>query len=109
MLPLGEALAQQITLTSPTVGPLIIASAAEFSTDVTDSVWNMDELRDIPFENGVLQPSVTNGIWSAATSHAGASAGVYLLNGGIPNPPNKFHPTGVSDMTPYGGLNPIDT
>ncbi len=108
VLSLGEALAQQITLTSPTTGPLIIASAAEFSTDVAGSIWNMDELRDIPFENGVLQPTATNGIWSADAERAGASAGVYLLNGGIPNPPHMFHPTEVSGMTPYGGLNPID-
>ncbi len=105
----GEALAQRITLIAPTQGPLTIASAEEFSTDVARSIWNMDELRDIPFENGVLQPSVTNGIWSAATEQAGAGAGVYLLNGGIPNPPHSFHPTEVSGMTPYGGLNPIDT
>ncbi len=101
--------AQQITLTSPSGSPLIIESAEEFSMDVAGSIWDMDTLRDIPFENGVLQPTVSGGIWSAASSQASSSAGVYLLNGGIPNPPHSFHPTEVSEMTPYGGLNPIDT
>jgi hypothetical protein len=99
---------ETIKLTSLTNAPLVIADAAEFSRVEAGSIWDMDKLRDIPFENGILQPTVSDGIWSAASAQAGASAGIYLLNGGIPNPPHKFHPTWVSDMTPYGGLNPIE-
>jgi len=97
-----------ITLTSYTNGVTVLADAAEYSRDEAGTVWDMNELRDIPFENGVLQPSVAGGIWSASSSESGASAGIYLLNGGIPNPPHKFHPTLISGVTPYGGIHPIE-
>ncbi len=99
--------AQTITLTGPS-SPVSVRDGDDFAEQNIGNQWNMDRLRDIPFEMGFNQPTATAGIWSATCAQAGAPA-LFLLNSGFPNPAynNVTMMYSLSDSTPFGPLNPI--
>lgn len=100
-----EALAQSITLTSPTTAKSY-SDTPEFATTVVGNSWDMNELRDIAFDVHFSQPSVSSGIW---TGTALESSFYFLpLFGGYSTTSYETYPSYYDNGTPYGPLNPVD-
>ena len=100
---------QAITLSSPT-STVTYAEGDDFATTVVGNPWDMNELRDIPYDINYEEPSVSDGIWSAV-SHPYTGGGVgyyYLLFRGYGTPTYTDYLSYYDDGMPYGPLNPID-
>jgi hypothetical protein len=69
--------------------------------------WNMDRLRDIAYDMGCGNPSVSQGIWSA-TRRNSDPAYFFPLSPGFILPTYGFYPSYYTEGTPYGPLNPIN-
>ena len=95
-----------ITIISPTA-PIDFPEGAEFATTLVGNPWDMNELRDIPFEYRFKQPSVNNGIWTA-NSFESSSPFFYLLYRGYSTPDYTSYFSYYDRGMPYGPLNPID-
>jgi|GEM_PF-1689469 len=101
--------AQTITLSSPT-STVTYAEGDDFATTVVRNPWDMNELRDIPYDINYEQPSINDGIWSAV-SHPYTGGGVgyfYLLFRGYVTPTYNDYLSYYDAGMPYGPLNPVD-
>ncbi len=103
--------AQSITLTSP-ASAMNYAEGDDYATTVVGNPWDMNELRDIPYDINYQQPTVSAGVWSAV-SHPYTGGGVgyfYLLFRGYADTyPWRYDYYSYYDAgMPYGPLNPID-
>ncbi len=100
-----------IVLCSPTTA-VAYAEGDDFATTVVGNPWDMNELRDIPYEYNYEEPSVSDGIWSAVSHpYTGQGVGYYvpLFRGYADKYPWRWDYYAVYDAgMPYGPLNPVD-
>ena len=106
---LGSAETISITLTSPS-NSMEFAEGDDFATTVAGNPWDMNELRDIPYDINYEEPSVNDGIWTGV-SHPYTGGGVgyyYLLFRGYGTPTYTDYLSYYDAGMPYGPLNPVD-
>ncbi len=105
MFSTSYALSQTITLTAP-LTRVEFEDGDEFSCNVPGVPWDMDQIRDIPFDYNFQQPTVSDGIWRATNSAVGAA--FYPLFRGYSQTTYTNYPSYYTGGMPYGPLNPID-
>jgi hypothetical protein len=97
---------QTIVLTAPCTN-LTVAAGDEYATTYVGNPWNMDQLRDIPFELGFAEPTVANNEWSSTFLSEGAA--FYPLWRGFSTATTTSYPCHYDGAMPMGTLYPIDT
>ena len=100
------AWSQTITLTAPSSN-VEYRDGDEFATTVPGVPWDMNELRDIPFDLNFQEPTVSGGIWRGTNLVTGAV--FYPLFKGYSTPTYTNYPSYYTGGMPYGPLNPIDS
>ncbi len=102
---IAPAQTAQIVLLSP-LEPVSFPETREFATTEVAGPWDMDQIRDIPFDINFLQPAVSNGIWR------GVSINLYPaispLFRGYSTPQYEQYASWYDRGIPYGQINPLD-
>lgn len=105
----GDALAQSITITSPS-SVVNVREGDDYSTAQNQSSWNMSEMGDIGWNQGYSSTSVNvdNGIWTGTNVVQGAYV-LPLFGGFFGALAAESAPGSENDLPRYGSNHPIDT
>ncbi|MBI3987896.1 MAG: VCBS repeat-containing protein [Lentisphaerae bacterium] len=95
---------QTITLTSPTADTNF-PDCTEFATYELNDPWDIDKLRDIPWDAQFTEPTATNGIWTGVAF--ANMAQIFPLFRGYSIPTHRIYDSRYDNGIPYGTLNPI--
>jgi len=103
----ADAFAQAVILTAPT-SEITVAEGDDFATNVLGNPWDMEEKRDIAFEENFFGTSVTaaQGIWSAINQSTGGY--FFPLFGGFTGSLSTSAPDGDRDLPRYGSDRPLN-
>jgi hypothetical protein len=103
----GPVAAQSIRLNAP-LSPTNVPDADDFASEEVGNAWDMDRLRDLPYDAGYGQSLAAGGVWGATS--ISSTCYFFPLSPGFvdPDPRYPFHSTYYTEGTPYGPLNPID-
>ncbi len=107
----SHAAAQSIALTSPS-RETSYSEGDEFATAVVGNPWDMNDLRDLPYDINYEQPSFSGGIWRGVSHpYTGEGIGYFfpLFRGYADTYPWGWDYYSYYDGgMPYGPLNPVD-
>lgn len=96
--------AQTISVTAP-LSTVTVNEGDDFATKEVGERWDMDNLRDIPFDVGFSQPSVANGVWTGVSLDAGAY--FFPLFRAYSSEGYTNYYSYYDNGIPYGPLNPV--
>ncbi|MFA7158753.1 MAG: hypothetical protein WC299_05570 [Kiritimatiellia bacterium] len=105
LLMVPSLFAQTIVLTSPSTN-MSYAAGDEFATSVAANPWDMNQIRDIPYDINFQEPTAANNEWSSTFLAAGAP--FYPLWRGFSTATAASYPYHVDNCMPLGQLNPIN-
>jgi len=94
-----------IILTSPSSN-MSFSAGDEYATTVVGNPWDMNQVRDIPFDLNFQEPTVNNNEWSSSFLASGAA--FYPLWRGFSTATVTSYPFYADGIMPMGSVNPID-